>query len=293
MSNPTSQFHHSPTPITNPTQDHLSATGKIVLVTGGGTAIGTGIVEAFAKAKAKAVFLTGRRYNLLEDTEKKFSLKYPETTFHAFRADITKEDDVRSLFQEISKTGSVDILVANAGYLPTPGPIATTETVEWWTGFEINVLGTYLLAKAFLNQPLAPTGTPVFIGVNTGVAHLGPLVGPMSGYGTSKLAAASVVEFLQAENPHLKAFNVSPGVVKSDMSNKASNPNFPAVDSPDLMGHLAVWLASPESDFLKGRFIWANWDIEELIKAKDKIDAAPSLLRLTLEGWSDNFAALK
>ncbi|KAG0652293.1 Short chain dehydrogenase andI [Hyphodiscus hymeniophilus] len=311
MSTPTSQFHHSPTPITSPTQDHLSATGKIVLVTGGGTAIGTGIVEAFAKAKAKAVFLTGRRYNLLEDTKKKvhvsavglmsaklnilrqFSLKYSETSFHAFRADISKDDDVRSLFQEINKTGSVDILVANAGYLPTPGPIATTETVEWWTGFEINVLGTYLLAKAFLNQPLAPTGTPVFIGVNTGVAHLGPLVGPMSGYGTSKLAAASVVEFLQAENPHLKAFNVSPGVVESDMSNKASNPNFPAVDSPDLMGHLAVWLASPESDFLKGRFIWANWDIGELIKAQDKIDAAPSLLRLTLEGWSDNFAALK
>ena len=168
-----------------------------------------------------------------------------------------------------------------------------SETGEWWAGFEINVLGTYLLAKAFLNQPSWPAQTPVFIGVNTGVAHLGPAAGPVSGYGASKLAGASVVEFLQAENPDLKAFSVSPGIVQSDMAVKASNPNFEATDSPELMANLAVWLASAESDFLKGRFLWANWDMAELVKAKEKIAGAPGLLRLTLEGWSGGFSELK
>ncbi len=209
------------------------------------------------------------------------------------QADIAKETDVQQLFQVISKSGTLDILVANAGYLPTPGPLKDSETSEWWAGFEINVLGTYLLAKAFLNQPQPPTEAPVFISVNTGVAHLGPAAGPVSGYGASKLAGASVVEFLQAENPDLKAFSVSPGVVQSDMADKARSLNFEPTDSPELMANLAVWLASSESDFLKGRFLWANWDVEELVKAKEKLASAPGLLRLTLEGWSSGFAELK
>jgi len=68
---PTTKYHNVPTTFTDPTLKHLSAAGKIVLVTGGGTTLGTAIVEAFAKAKAKDIFLTGRRINLLKDVEKK------------------------------------------------------------------------------------------------------------------------------------------------------------------------------------------------------------------------------
>lgn len=32
----------------------------------------------------------------------------------------------------------------------------------------------------------------------------------------------------------------------------------------DLPGHFLVWLASPEASFLNGKFVWANWDVEEL-----------------------------
>jgi hypothetical protein len=32
-----------------------------------------------------------------------------------------------------------------------------------------------------------------------------------------------------------------------------------------------VWAASDEADFLKGRFLWAVWDAEELIKQQDEI----------------------
>ncbi|KAH8817328.1 hypothetical protein F5884DRAFT_842590 [Xylogone sp. PMI_703] len=291
--NPTSKYHHDPTPITDPTQKHLSVAGKIVLVTGGGTAIGAATVEAFSKAQAAHVFLVGRRFQLLENVTNKLSPQYPQTKFHPIAVDITRETEISSLFKEIKKVGPIDILIANAGYLSEPGPIATSDTTEWWKSFETNVFGTYLLSKYFLNQQPAPKGTPIFISVNTGVAHLGPLAGHMSAYGTSKLAAASLVEFLDTEYPHIKAFNISPGVIKSEMADKANNPNFPPTDSPYLPANLMVWLSSPESDFLKGKFIWANWDIEELVKAKDKITANPSSLRLSLEGWWDGFSKLK
>jgi len=69
--NPTSQYHHTPTAAIDPTKDQILAVGKIVLVTGGGTAIGAATVEAFAQAKAKDSFLIGRRGNLLKDVESK------------------------------------------------------------------------------------------------------------------------------------------------------------------------------------------------------------------------------
>lgn len=68
---PTAIYHGNPSPVIDPTQKHLSAAGKIVLVTGGGTAIGKATVEAFAKAKADHIFLVGRRLNLLTEVEKK------------------------------------------------------------------------------------------------------------------------------------------------------------------------------------------------------------------------------
>lgn len=177
--------------------------------------------------------------------------------------------------------------------MPEPGNIAATETSEWWKGHEINVLGTYLLGKYFINQSQAPREKPVFVGVNTGATHLGPAAGPMSGYLTSKIATASVVEFLQAENPNIKAFNVSPGMVQSDMSAKSNVKGYSFTDSPELMANFAVWLAGPESDFLNGRFLWANWDVEELIAAKDKIAANPDQLRIIFGGWQENYAKLK
>jgi hypothetical protein len=45
-----------------------------------------------------------------------------------------------------------------------------------------------------------------------------------------------------------------------------------------------VWLASPEARFLKGKFLWANWDVDEL-GAKAKEIEAGSYLPIGLVGW--------
>ena len=51
----------------------------------------------------------------------------------------------------------------------------------------------------------------------------------------------------------------------------------------DLPGHFIVWLASKEAEFLKGKFVWANWDVEELMARKDEIENS-MLFRLSLNG---------
>ena len=52
----------------------------------------------------------------------------------------------------------------------------------------------------------------------------------------------------------------------------------------DLPASFCVWLASGESDFLKGRMVWANWDVNEL-EAKSQEIVERDLLTMRLSGW--------
>lgn len=49
-----------------------------------------------------------------------------------------------------------------------------------------------------------------------------------------------------------------------------------------LSGDFAVWLASPEAVFLNGRYVWAAWDVDEMIAMKEKVAGDASLLTMSL-----------
>jgi len=51
-----------------------------------------------------------------------------------------------------------------------------------------------------------------------------------------------------------------------------------------LPGSFHLWLASPEARFLKGKFLWANWDVDEL-KAQAEFYEGSSTLEFGLVGW--------
>jgi hypothetical protein len=50
-----------------------------------------------------------------------------------------------------------------------------------------------------------------------------------------------------------------------------------------LPGHFNVWIASPEAEFLKGKFVWANWDVDELKSLAEEVKES-MLLRIGLNG---------
>ncbi|KAL4950004.1 hypothetical protein BDW69DRAFT_187763 [Aspergillus filifer] len=52
------------------------------------------------------------------------------------------------------------------------------------------------------------------------------------------------------------------------------------LDSVDLPADFALWLVSEEAAFLNGRYVWANWDVEELKAKGSEIQAGP-----VVEGW--------
>jgi hypothetical protein len=51
----------------------------------------------------------------------------------------------------------------------------------------------------------------------------------------------------------------------------------------ELPAHFLVWVASDEAAFLRNKFVWANWDVEEL-KARAEDIQTSSLLRVSLNG---------
>lgn len=51
----------------------------------------------------------------------------------------------------------------------------------------------------------------------------------------------------------------------------------------ELSAHFTVWLASSEAAFLAGKFVWVNWDAQELLSRRSEIENS-MLLRVLLEG---------
>src|SRR5690554_2863828 len=85
--------------------------GKISVITGGGTGLGFGISKAFLEAGSEKVIITGRR----EDVLQKACSQLPEGAEYIVN-DVTQVGKLYGLTQEIeSRFGPVDILVNNAG----------------------------------------------------------------------------------------------------------------------------------------------------------------------------------
>ncbi len=85
--------------------------GAVALITGAATGIGLAIAERLAERKVQ-VICAGRRLDKLEAVAKKLG-----NGAIAFKLDVTKPDDVKSLFDRLPPSHrQIDILINNAGH---------------------------------------------------------------------------------------------------------------------------------------------------------------------------------
>ena len=88
--------------------------GKVALVTGGSTGIGKAVAELYAKEGANVIICSSTTVTEGEKVAK--SLRDMETNSMYIQADLTKENEVKNLFEKIKEEyGRLDILVNNAG----------------------------------------------------------------------------------------------------------------------------------------------------------------------------------
>lgn len=53
----------------------------------------------------------------------------------------------------------------------------------------------------------------------------------------------------------------------------------------ELAASFIVWAASPEAEFLRNKFVWSNWDVDELIAKKEELVNSLDLT-IGLLGWA-------
>ncbi|KAB8242821.1 hypothetical protein BDV35DRAFT_399741 [Aspergillus flavus] len=245
--------------------------GRSVLITGGGHGIGFKIATSFAERGVGRILLVGRTESRLVEATKRLS-SIAGTSVRYEVADLASQDDIRRVFETLKF--SPDILINNAGYMPNPESFLTTNLSEYWSGFTINVLGTVRFTQAYLRHRLeqGATSPAVVITLNTAGAY-GPSVPNLSAYLASKAGLVRWVEIVSADIDKQVArfISVHPGAVDTDMLAKSQlGGAFPSTEGK-LVGDFVVWTATEEADFLAGRFVWANWDVQELLSRRDDI----------------------
>jgi NAD(P)-dependent dehydrogenase (short-subunit alcohol dehydrogenase family) len=220
----TKVWHSEPYPAISPTNPELSARGKVVIITGGGTGIGAYAAKAFAQAGASGIGIIGRRENVLISSIADISAVSSTTKVSYAVADLTNKHATDAAFKNLADSlGKIDILISNAGWMSTIAPITDSEDDDWWESFEINIKGSFNAIRAFL--PYAAPNAAL-LSVNTAMATLPSMPG-FSAYAVSKIASAKLHECLQAEHPELRVVNVQPGVIKTYLGDKSG---FPAMD---------------------------------------------------------------
>ncbi|KAJ4319908.1 hypothetical protein N0V94_003680 [Neodidymelliopsis sp. IMI 364377] len=103
------------------------------------------------------------------------------------------------------------------------------------------------------------------------------------------MATARFYTSLAFEHPELAVYSIHPGAVETDMNKNAGYKEKKEGEDWDWKegGGAADMLASPEGRFLKGRYLWANWDVDELKVRKEEIEGS-NLLEMGLIGWPFN-----
>ncbi|KAK4248950.1 hypothetical protein C7999DRAFT_30639 [Corynascus novoguineensis] len=261
----TKKWHSEPYEFISPTRPELSAAGKNVIVTGGGTGIGLAIARAFVKAGAASVAIVGRREDKLKSGVADISAAAAEGTRVLYEtADLSDLEQSKAAFQAIvDKVGKIDVLVSNAGRLTAPGPITDYDADTLIRGVTDALLVLFNSFQAF--QPVAGP-EPILLNTSSCLANITPTPG-LAGYSIAKAAALKLANYIATENPGVHVVNVQPSWVATEGNGYQKE----ATDSADLPGHFYVWLTSTEARFLKSKFVWANWDAQELLEKAEEI----------------------
>jgi len=263
---------HDTYPAIDPTKANLA--GKVVAITGASKGIGKAIAIAFAQAGVSGLVLLARSDMSAVKAACEASQR-PGQSLKVLTAsvDTANNEQVVAALAKVKETfGRLDILVNNAGYMEGFALIGDQDPEEWWKVWTVNMRGTYLVTRAFLPLLIESGGEKTIINLTSIGAHY---TWPnSSAYQTTKLALLRFTELLMSEygEKGLLAIAVHPGAIATDMA--AIMPQelmHVLVDSPEVAAHTIVWLVRERREWLAGRYVSCQWDVDELTAKKQEI----------------------
>ncbi|KAF5302100.1 hypothetical protein FQR65_LT08651 [Abscondita terminalis] len=193
--------------------------GKVAVVTGTSSGIGSAIAKLLVEAGVHVVGLS-RRKDRGEELEK---LLQGKVKFFPRAVDITKEDEILKTFEWIQNNlGAVHILINNAG-VSANTTLVDGDTNMWKNTLDTNVLALCMMTREAVNNMRKNNVDGHIIHINSLSGHRVPQSKLLNLYPASKHAVTALTETLRQElnslNLKIKISSVSPGLVLTEMAN--------------------------------------------------------------------------
>ena len=251
-----------------------SLEGSVALVSGGGTGIGRGIVEAFVEEGAR-VAIVGRRREVLEATADEIAGARPrggEGSVLAVAGDVSNKLQMEAaVARTVEAFGSLSILVNNAG-VAVPGALEDIAARDLDAMIDTDLKGPILLTQAALSElkkSARRSGDASILNISSSVTlHA---LADYSVYSASKAALDMLTRCwaLELAEHRVRSNAISPGIVdtpvfetmmpKEDVAAflQSFNEQVPLgrVGQPVDIARMAVFLSGPQSRWTTGAVI--------------------------------------
>ncbi len=239
--------------------------GRVALVTGASRGIGRAIAVALGAAGA-AVACAARSIDQVEATAAK--IRAGGGAARAFRLDVTRTEDVTATVRGVEEAlGPIDVLVNNAGIIGQRKTVELTDE-EWQRMLDTNLTSMFRCARAVAPSMIERGGGRI---INLGSMWGCVGVPQFTAYCVSKAGVDALTRCLAVEwaRHGIRVNCLAPGYIRTDFSIDAladartrelilSKIPMRRVGEPEEVGSLAVYLASPVSEFMTGQTIYLD-----------------------------------
>ena len=258
--------------------DKFKLTGKVAWITGASYGLGLAYATAFAQAGAKIAF-----NDINQELVDKGLAAYKERGIEAYGAvcDVTDEAAVAKFVADVkAKLGSIDILVNNAGIIKRI-PMVEMTRAQWDQVINVDLTGPFVCSKAVLPDMIAKKSGKI-INACSMMSELGRET--VSAYAAAKGGLKMLTRNICSEygQYNIQCNAIGPGYIATpqtaplrekgadgkmapfDRFIRSKTPAQRWGETEDLMG-LAVFLASPASDFINGQVVYIDGGISAYI----------------------------
>jgi len=247
-------------------KDLFNLSGKVALVTGGGTGIGKAIAIALARYGAKI----GIHYHSSKsDAEQTLvEIEMLGSKGILLQADLTVEDQANSIVDKlVSEFGRLDILVNNAGSPVKRSKIEECPVELWKNVFDVNMTSAFMVTKRAISH-LRKTKN----GSIVNIISLAVQTGGANGAGPYAAAKGALLVFTRTLArelaPEIRTNAVCPGVIETRHHEMFSTPErmqeykmetpLGRNGKPEEVASTVLYLVSNAASFVNGALIDVN-----------------------------------